>query len=112
MIDQTRLPHAFETARLNSMLDAAHAIKAMIVRGAPLIGATAAYGVTLQMRSDASDAALDELTTRSWRRARPPSTCAGRWTAWRAALEPVPHAERFEAARREAASICDEDAAT
>jgi methylthioribose-1-phosphate isomerase len=42
IIDQTRLPHAFETARLTSMAHAAHAIEAMLVRGAPLIGATAA----------------------------------------------------------------------
>jgi methylthioribose-1-phosphate isomerase len=47
IIDQTRLPHDFVTARLESMADAAHAIKAMLVRGAPLIGATAAWGPTL-----------------------------------------------------------------
>ncbi len=59
VIDQTKLPHAFETVRLKSVHDAAHAIKTMVVRGAPLIGATAAYGVALAMREDASDAALD-----------------------------------------------------
>src|SRR3569832_1222564 len=61
VIDQTKLPHAFETLELASMEDAAHAIKAMIVRGAPLIGATAAYGVALAMRVDASDQALDRV---------------------------------------------------
>ncbi len=50
IIDQTKLPFAFETARLTGMADAAHAIRAMLVRGAPLIGATAAYGVALAMR--------------------------------------------------------------
>ena len=59
IIDQTKLPHRFETAVLRNVQDAAHAIKAMIVRGAPLIGATAAYGMALAMREDASDEALD-----------------------------------------------------
>ncbi len=58
IIDQTRLPFAFETARLSSEAEAAHAIRAMLVRGAPLIGATAAYGLALAMRADASDANL------------------------------------------------------
>src|ERR1700688_227221 len=60
IIDQTRLPHELVTARLVSLDEAAHAIRAMLVRGAPLIGATAAYGVALAMRRDASDAALDQ----------------------------------------------------
>src|SRR3546814_1131313 len=59
IIDQTKLPHAFETVTLRSLQDAAQAIKAMLVRGAPLIGATAAYGVCLAMRDDDSDEALD-----------------------------------------------------
>src|ERR1700741_2627426 len=58
IIDQTRLPHALVTAKLRTLAEAAHAIKAMQVRGAPLIGAAAAYGVALAMRADASDAAL------------------------------------------------------
>ena len=45
IIDQTRLPHEFAVARLRTVADAAHAISAMLVRGAPLIGATAAYGM-------------------------------------------------------------------
>ena len=60
VIDQTKLPFAFELKRLETMEDAAEAISTMIVRGAPLIGATAAYGVALAMRAGASDAALDE----------------------------------------------------
>src|SRR5262245_360675 len=58
VIDQTRLPHRFETVRWASMEDAAHGIKAMVVRGAPLIGAAAAYGVALAMKFDASDVNL------------------------------------------------------
>ena len=61
VIDQTRLPHAFAVQRLSSAEDCAHAIKTMVVRGAPLIGATAAYGVALAMRGDASDTALDAV---------------------------------------------------
>lgn len=55
IIDQTRLPHEFATVDLNTMAEAAHAIRAMLVRGAPLIGATAAYGMALAMREDPSD---------------------------------------------------------
>src|SRR5689334_18010224 len=57
-IDQTRLPHRFETTRLTTVADAARAIATMQVRGAPLIGATAAYGVALALRADSSDAGL------------------------------------------------------
>ena len=65
VIDQTKLPFAFELKRLETMEDAAEAISTMIVRGAPLIGATAAYGVALAMRAGASDAALDEAVRSS-----------------------------------------------
>ena len=58
-IDQRRLPHEFVVARIADCDAAAEAIRSMLVRGAPLIGATAAYGVALAMRADASDAALD-----------------------------------------------------
>ena len=59
IIDQTRLPHEFVVARLAQLDDAARAIRDMLVRGAPLIGATAAYGMALAMQADPSDAALD-----------------------------------------------------
>ncbi len=49
VIDQTRLPFAFEAKRLETLEDAAHAIRTMVVRGAPLIGATAAYGIWLAL---------------------------------------------------------------
>lgn len=58
IIDQTQLPHVFALARLATLDDAAHAIRAMLVRGAPLIGATAAWGLWLALRANASDAAL------------------------------------------------------
>jgi methylthioribose-1-phosphate isomerase len=59
IIDQTKLPHAFVTADLTTIDDAEHAIRAMRVRGAPLIGATAAFGVWLAMRRDPGDGALE-----------------------------------------------------
>ena len=64
IIDQTRLPHACETASLTGLDDACHAIAAMLVRGAPLIGATAAYGVALAVHGDASDARLADARER------------------------------------------------
>jgi len=60
VIDQTQLPFELVTKHLRTMRDAAEAISTMIVRGAPLIGATAAYGVALAMASDPSDRGLDE----------------------------------------------------
>ncbi len=59
IIDQTKLPHELVIVSLKTVEDAARAIKTMQVRGAPLIGATAAYGVCLALRADASDEAVD-----------------------------------------------------
>ena len=59
IIDQTKLPFALEVVSLRTLEDAAHAISSMQVRGAPLIGATAAYGVALGLRVDPSDEGLD-----------------------------------------------------
>ncbi|HEY5239487.1 MAG TPA: S-methyl-5-thioribose-1-phosphate isomerase [Rhizomicrobium sp.] len=112
VIDQTKLPHEFATVTLRSADDCARAIKTMIVRGAPLIGATAAYGIALAMREDASDAALDRthdmlLETR-------PTAVNLRWALkrMRDALRNHPHAERAALAWREAAALCDEDVET
>src|SRR5882762_3798351 len=58
VIDQTQLPHTFASVRLASLADVARAITTMIIRGAPLIGAVAAYGLALALREDASDEAL------------------------------------------------------
>ncbi|MGB7044018.1 MAG: S-methyl-5-thioribose-1-phosphate isomerase, partial [Methylocella sp.] len=59
IIDQTRLPHEFEIVSIKTAFEAARAIKDMQVRGAPLIGVTAAYGLALAMRAGPSDANLD-----------------------------------------------------
>ena len=59
VIDQTALPHRLVTVRLTTLEDVAHAIRAMVIRGAPLIGATAAYGMCLALHADASDEALE-----------------------------------------------------
>src|SRR5438105_1907367 len=108
-IDQTKLPHRFEIVRWTSMEDAAHAIKAMIVRGAPLIGAAAAYGVALAMRSEASDVSIKRacdvlIATR-------PTAINLKWALdeMTAALRPLEPQARAAAAYRRAAEICDED---
>ena len=111
IIDQTRLPHIFTTLRLESMRDAERAIKDMQVRGAPLIGVTAAYGVALAMRHHASDAAL-KATCDKLLLARPTAVNL-RWgiERMRALLAPLPESERAAAAWQEAARIADEDVA-
>ncbi len=77
IIDQTKLPFTFVTVRMESLDDAGRAIRDMEVRGAPLIGATAAYGMALAMQSDASDGNLKAASGRSWKPGRRRSTCAG-----------------------------------
>ena len=111
VIDQTVLPHRFATVRLATVEEAAHAIRAMVIRGAPLIGAAAAYGVCLALRADASDEALDRayatlLATR-------PTAINLKWALdeMMAAVRNRPRAERTAAAYRRAAEICDEDVA-
>jgi len=109
IIDQTRLPHEFVLTTLTTVEDAAHAIEAMLVRGAPLIGATAAYGMALAMQDDPSDAVL-EKAYRRLRKTRPTAINL-HWAldAMRAALEPLGANRRTEAAYAKAAEICDED---
>jgi methylthioribose-1-phosphate isomerase len=109
IIDQTKLPHRFETVFLRNLGDAAHAIKAMLVRGAPLIGATAAYGVCLALRDDDSDEALDRAYDVLY--ATRPTAVNLRWALdeMRAALRNLPRGERLAAAYKRAAEICDED---
>ena len=111
VIDQTVLPHRFATVRLATLEDAAHAIRSMLIRGAPLIGATAAYGVCLALRADASDEALDRayatlIATR-------PTAINLKWALdeMMAAVRNRPRAERVAAAYRRAAEINDEDVA-
>jgi methylthioribose-1-phosphate isomerase len=111
VIDQTALPHRFATARLTTLEEATHAIRAMVIRGAPLIGATAAYGVCLALREDAADEALERacatlLATR-------PTAINLKWALDEmvAAVRNRPRAERSAAAYRRAAEICDQDVA-
>lgn len=109
IIDQTRLPHEFVIRRLGSLDDAAEAIRTMRVRGAPLIGATAAYGVALAMASESGDEslrhALDSLL------ATRPTAVNLRWALDRMAseLKPLPADRRRDAAFTLAGELCDED---
>jgi methylthioribose-1-phosphate isomerase len=109
VIDQRWLPHEFRIATLSSVEDAAMAIRDMWVRGAPLIGATAAYGVALAMREDPSDAALDAARTKLG--ATRPTAINLRWALddMRAKLQPILPQARAAAAYAEARAIADED---
>ncbi len=111
VIDQTRLPHTFITETLRTLDDAAYAIRTMVVRGAPLIGAMAAYGLALAMRRDSSDDALRQaydilLTTR-------PTAVNLRWALddMCSLLLSTPLSERSTVAYKRAAEICNEDVA-
>ena len=112
IIDQTKLPWTLHIARLITLDEIAHAIRAMLVRGAPLIGACAAYGVALAMRADASDPNLDHAV--SVLAATRPTAINLRWALerMRQRLAPLNPAERMQAAYAEAAVIADEDIAT
>jgi methylthioribose-1-phosphate isomerase len=109
IIDQTKLPFAFETVTLKSLEDAAQAISTMQVRGAPLIGATAAYGVALALRDDASDEALERAGTAL--AATRPTAINLRWALgeMEKAVRNQPREARVAAAYAKAAEICDAD---
>ena len=111
IIDQTALPHSFETRRLTSLDDAVTAIADMWVRGAPLIGAAAAYGVALAMQADNSDAALHEACERLV--AARPTAVNLAWAVeeMHRLLSPLIPIERVPAAYAAAAAIADEDVA-
>jgi methylthioribose-1-phosphate isomerase len=110
-IDQRRLPHDFVVAQLATCDAAADAIRSMLVRGAPLIGATAAFGMALAMRADGSDAALDRaytalIVTR-------PTAINLKWALdeMRSLLRPLLPSDRAAAAYARAAEISEEDIA-
>jgi len=111
VIDQTVLPHRFEIATLKTLEDAAAAIKTMVVRGAPLIGATAAYGMALALRRDPSDAGLGHAydTLHATR----PTAVNLRWALddIRQLVAPLAPAERADRAYQRAIAIADEDVA-
>jgi methylthioribose-1-phosphate isomerase len=111
IIDQTLLPHRFVTARLATLEDAAHAIKSMQVRGAPLIGAAAAYGMWLALKADASDEALARAYATL--HATRPTAINLKWALdeMMAAVRNRPRAERAAAALRRANEIAEDDVA-
>lgn len=111
IIDQTRLPHQFEVVTLTTLGEAAQAIATMMVRGAPLIGAAAAYGMALAMREDASDAGLEQayetlMATR-------PTAVNLRWALddMGDRLRNQPRDARAAIAYQRAGEVCDEDVA-
>ena len=111
VIDQSQLPHRFATIRLTTLDDAARAIATMQVRGAPLIGATAAYGVCLALRADASDEALERAVAKLM--ATRPTAINLKWELDEmvGAVRNRPRDDRLAAAYRRAAEICDQDVA-
>ncbi|MGY4472634.1 S-methyl-5-thioribose-1-phosphate isomerase [Bradyrhizobium sp. USDA 3364] len=108
-IDQRRLPHEFVVANITTAEEAGEAISSMLVRGAPLIGATAAYGVALAMRADPSDAALDRAGRML--AATRPTAINLKWAVdeMQRALAPLAASARAEAAYARAREIADED---
>ncbi len=111
IIDQTALPHAYRWLRLLSLKDAARAISSMQVRGAPLIGVTAAYGVALAMARSGDDATLlSAIDTLAATRPTAVNLC---WALARMqrCLRPLVPSQRAAAAWQESARIADEDLA-
>jgi methylthioribose-1-phosphate isomerase len=110
-IDQRKLPHEFVVARLTTCDEAADAIRSMLVRGAPLIGATAAYGMALAMRDDRSEAGIERayqtlIATR-------PTAINLKWALdeMRALLRRLPPSARVDAAYARADDIAEQDIA-
>mgnify|MGYP000032073537 CR=1 FL=1 len=111
IIDQTLLPHRFRVVTLETLEEAAHAIQSMQVRGAPLIGVTAAYGLALALRRGSSDRELQQarellLNTR-------PTAVNLRWALDKMVshLQPLPPAGRMAAAYQLASQLAEEDVA-
>ena len=109
IIDQRALPHELRRARLRSAEEVFVAIRDMWLRGAPLIGVAAAYGVALGVERDASDAAL-RATVERLRQARPTAVNLT-WALARMQrrLGPLAAADRRAAAWAEADAIAEED---
>jgi len=111
VIDQRWLPHEFRVATLRNVGEAATAIRDMWVRGAPLIGVTAAYGVALAMREDPSDGSLEAAWERLY--ATRPTAINLRWAldAVRDRLRPLEPSARAALGYAQAAEIAAEDIA-
>ena len=112
VIDQTRLPFAFESISLTNLTDLAHAIRSMQVRGAPLIGVTAAFGVALEMQRDGSDAALSAAINNL--AATRPTAVNLRWalTTMQRCLAPLTPSQRAEVAWSRARQMAEDDVVT
>jgi methylthioribose-1-phosphate isomerase len=111
VIDQTLLPHAFRTRCLGHWEEAAEAISSMVVRGAPLIGVTGAYGLMLALQADPGDGHLEQAF--AGLKATRPTAINLRWALERVRrrVEPLPLGERAAAAQAEALAIAAEDVA-
>ncbi len=111
IFDQTRLPWSLDILRLTDLEQVAHAIRSMQVRGAPLIGAVAAYGLALALRRDASTDAME--TAAATLNATRPTAVNLRWALERmlTRLRNTAVSDRVAASYDEAGRICDEDAA-
>ncbi len=111
VIDQTRLPFEFAVVSLKTVEDAAQAIRDMTVRGAPLIGATAAYGVALAMKFDKSDTHLTQSL--GLLKAARPTAVNLAWAVneMQQYLAPLSPGDRVAAAYARAAQICEDDVA-
>ena len=109
VIDQTLLPHIFEVRRLENLETAAEAICSMCVRGAPLIGATAAYGMALALRDDPSDNGLGEAMEVLVATRPTASNLVWALRVVEAAVGELPASERADTAWSVAARICDDD---
>jgi methylthioribose-1-phosphate isomerase len=111
VIDQRVLPHEFKTLTLRTMEECAEAIRNMTVRGAPLIGATAAYGICFALRDDASDAGM--AAAYQTLHATRPTAINLKWALdqMQACVAQLPPAKRVDAAYARAAELCDEDVA-
>lgn len=112
VMDQTQLPHRIEVCCLQTLAQVVHAIETMQVRGAPLIGATAAYGLALALRQQADDAALETAAARLL--ASRPTAINLHWAVERVCrcVRNLPAAERASRAWQEAAAIAEEDVCT
>jgi methylthioribose-1-phosphate isomerase len=111
IIDQTRLPHEFAVVELSTVSDTAKAIKHMLVRGAPLIGVTAAYGLALAVRDDPSDANLKAASALLLATRPTAVNLAWALATMQDYLAPLPLAERAAAAFTRAAALAEEDVA-
>jgi methylthioribose-1-phosphate isomerase len=111
ILDQTKLPWALDVVHLTTRDEAAHAIRAMQARGAPLIGAVAAYGLCLGLRADPSTEAMEQDA--ALLNETRPTAVNLRWALDRmlTRLRNTPQAERVAVGYAEAKLIADEDVA-